>query len=62
MKTREEAVVFVQNQFGDDATRLNKNSRLHYGKQELKALLDFIYQAEPDSPEQELIMDTSREN
>ena len=50
MKQREEAARFVERQlFGDADTKRDKNRRHHYGVQELRDLMDFIYGGEPEA-------------
>lgn len=67
MKTREEAVAFIRSQFdapvdaGPDrtnltATRRPKGYAWHYGRQELRELLDFIYESPPNGPGQEVAL------
>lgn len=55
MKTREEAARFVEAQFdwtSDYECKLEKGGCHHYGKQEVRELMDFIYGGEPASDEQ----------
>lgn len=50
MKTREEAVTFIHTQFDHGQgtiTGRTKPSTHHYGLQELRELMDFIYEQEP---------------
>lgn len=57
MKAREEAARFVEVQFtfrGDGATKREKGSQHHYGKQEIRDLLDFIYGGTPATKADEL--------
>ena len=60
MKTREEVARFVERQLDDDEPHQPKGSaqmvkfgteRHHYGAQELRALMDFIYGGEPSDAE-----------
>lgn len=52
MKTREEAARFIEKQLGTrHICKFNKGSQCHYGLQELRELMDFIY--ESDKPEKE---------
>lgn len=54
MKTRQEAAAFIQRQLDetDLITILGrpKPTAYHYGKQELRDLLDFIYEGPPTRP------------
>ena len=56
MKTREETARFVEQQFeaygGPYKCPLNKARQWHYGKQDVRALLDFIYGGSPTSDDQ----------
>lgn len=57
LKTREEVARFVEHQFDDYGSygcKLNKARRHHYGKQEVRELMDFIYGGEPLSAEQQI--------
>lgn len=58
MKTREEVAQFVNEQFkGYGSTYhcpFEKDRNWHYGKQDVRALLDFIYGGPPESKEQEV--------
>jgi len=57
MVSREEAVSLIKDQL-DNETDTYKNSSSkcawHYGKQELRELLDLIYGGEPENEHQEL--------
>lgn len=54
VKGRKEAARFVEAQLDGsrDCTR-NKN-RYHYGRQDLRDLLDFIYRGPPETPDEEI--------
>lgn len=58
MKTREEVARFVEDQFEVYGSTyncpLNKGYQWHYGKQDVRALVDFIYGGPPASKEQEI--------
>lgn len=55
MRTREEAVKFVTKQFDDvNPTERNKGGQVHYGLQELRDLMDFLYEQEPQSEAEQL--------
>lgn len=57
MKTREETARYVEHQFdaySDYECPLAKPHCHHYGKQDVRALLDFIYEGPPDSKPQEV--------
>lgn len=58
MKSREETARFVETQFepygGGYECPLNKPYTWHYGKQDVRALLDFIYGGEPITNEQKV--------
>jgi len=50
MKTREEVARFIENQLSSDEyddTLREKNGCRHYGYQDLRTLMDFIYEGEP---------------
>jgi hypothetical protein len=53
MKTRTEVVTFINNQLNRHDDPLDKGGKFHYGRQELRELLDFLY-GQPQSPEEEL--------
>lgn len=57
MKTREEVARHIENwlKHGDVSTEREKAGKYHIGWQELRDLLDFIYEGPPDNNEQELI-------
>jgi hypothetical protein len=55
MKTREEVARFVEKQMGSNyICSRNKNYADHYGLQELRELMDFIYGEEPQNEEQKI--------
>lgn len=61
MKTRSEAARFIENQFeemewphNETASGRQKAGSWHYGVQELRDLMDFIYESEPTSKEEEI--------
>ena len=55
MKTREEVARFVEKQMGGRyICSRNKNYAHHYGLQELRELMDFIYGEEPQNEEQKI--------
>ena len=58
MKTRSEVVQFIQNQMLESETQCTRDkSGWHYGRQELRELLDFIYEGEPLNESEQLIND-----
>lgn len=55
MMTREEAARFAERQFADAYDcPLEKGRQWHYGKQDVRALLDFIYGGPPENEAQQL--------
>ena len=60
MKTREEVARFVEHQFNSDcACKLNKGSEpafssWHYGRQDVRELLDFIFEGEPTTDQEKI--------
>lgn len=59
MKSREEAVALIGRQFDinkGDGSDLEKGGCVHYGLQELRELMDFIYDERPSKSEEELIV------
>jgi hypothetical protein len=57
MRSREEVARYVENQFdayGGYICPLEKADCWHYGKQEVRDLLDYIYGGPPQSREQEV--------
>lgn len=64
MKNRKEVAKFIETQFNHDSKRETSREKgyyFHYGKQELRELLDFVYGKEPENKEQELNFTTRRE-
>lgn len=54
-KPREEVVSFIKEQFiGNEEVEKRKYNAVHYGKVELRDLLDFIYDEEPTKPSEKL--------
>ena len=52
MKTLEEAARFIEAQLKHDwVSKLEKGHQFHYGKQELRELMDFIYEGPPEEHE-----------
>lgn len=52
MKTREESARFIEAQLKYDwVPKLEKGIQFHYGKQELRELMDFIYGGPPEERE-----------
>ena len=47
MKTRAEAIVLIMKQLDNDTPASTNKNYYHYGKQELKELMDFIYEGTP---------------
>lgn len=47
MRTREEAARFVEQQFGDYICPRQKPFHFHIGMQEIRELMDFIYEGPP---------------
>ena len=58
MKTRKESVKFIKKQFGTDKyfpeCSREKGEHFHYGKQELRELMDFIFIGPPKSKDEEI--------
>lgn len=55
MRSREEAVSFARQQLvAEIETGRSKPNTHHYGLQELRDLMDFIYGGPPEAPAQEL--------
>ena len=59
MKTRADAVAFIEKQFDFDdykgtVTGRPKGNQHHYGKQELRELMDFIYGGVPSGKSEEI--------
>ena len=57
MKTREEAVKLIEDQIEDRKCSRGKGA-VHYGKQELRELMDFIYGGEPENDDQKIKTET----
>lgn len=53
MKTRKEAVALINKQF--DEEKLKESGCWHYGRVELRALLDLIYEGEPTSDDEKIM-------
>lgn len=55
MKSRSEAVALIEKQLRatHEPTR-EKGRKYHYGRQELRELLDFIYDSKPRSEDEEI--------
>ena len=59
MKTREEVARFVENQFDNFGTYncpRDKGHAYHYGRQDVKVLLDFIYEGPPITEDEKIKM------
>lgn len=56
MRTREEVARFIEAQMDDDSAAIcvAKDSRVHYGLVELRWLMDFLYDGEPQTDEEKL--------
>jgi len=56
MRNREDVSTFIDSQMLDSSDDLyrSKECRIRYGKQELKELMDFIYEGKPKSVKEEL--------
>lgn len=58
MKTRIEVVEFLLEQLRFDwMCGRPKHGRFHYGVQELRELLDFIYEQEPQTDKEKLVLE-----
>lgn len=58
MKTREEVARFVEYQFDPYSTyecKLNKGGCHHYGKQDVRELLDFIFEGMPTTEVEKVV-------
>ena len=53
MKTRKEIAKFMESQFDDTAPKIPK-SAWHYGKCELRQLMDFIFDGPPTRKEEDV--------
>ena len=59
MKKRSEVVSFVREQLESDVPcERDKHDKSHYGYQELRVLLDFIYEGEPSTEDENLVRDS----
>lgn len=55
MKTRKETVEFIIKQFEDERDGIvEKPNTFHYGFVELRQLMDFIFEKEPENEEENL--------
>jgi hypothetical protein len=54
MKTREEIARFVEKQFLWSHNCSLSKTAIHYGRQEVRELMDFIYGEEPQNEEQKI--------
>lgn len=57
MKSRKEIARFVEYQFNDSGVyecKLNKGQHHHYGRQDVRELLDFIFDREPKTEEEKV--------
>lgn len=57
MKTRKEVAAFINKDLGVDKNRAimkEKGGRWHYGKVELRNLMDFIYSGTPKGKDEEI--------
>ena len=54
LKTREEVAAFINDQFRDKYVCSREKGGWHYGKQDLRVLMDFLYDGEPLSDEQKI--------
>ena len=58
-RTRKEAAEFIRKQFEENQkTDREKAGKVHYGKQELRQLLDYIYVTAPKTKEEKLNFET----
>jgi len=55
MKDRAETVGFIHDQFNAEDSPEEKDGKWHYGYVELRALMDFIYEDEPNCENELLI-------
>ena len=59
MKNREETARFVENQFDNFGTYKcprDKQYAYHYGRQDVKVLLDFLYEGKPNTEDEKIKM------
>ena len=54
MKGRAEVARFMEHQFSRKEWPLDKGSFTHYGRQELRELLDYIYDGKPSCEEEKV--------
>jgi len=54
MKTREEVARFVEKQFLGKYNCTRRKNAHHYGRQEVRELMDFIWGEEPQNEEQKI--------
>lgn len=52
MKTREEAARYAERLMKKDGVPFEKKAAWHFGRVELRMLMDFIYEGEPTKPEE----------
>ena len=51
---RIDAVKFINNQFDDMSEKIDKTGYWHYGREELRDLMDFIYEGRPKREEEKI--------
>lgn len=55
MKTRAEVAAFINDQLSRDIPEKGSTkTHHHYGREELRVLLDYIYQSEPQSDDEKI--------
>ena len=54
MKARIQAVEFIVKQLTYETEASSNKSQHHYGREELKELLDFIYEGKPETEEEKI--------
>ena len=54
MKSREEVANFLNSGACTKKGDLRKPSAWHFGKQDMRVLMDFIYEGKPEKPEEEI--------
>ena len=54
LKTREEVAAFINDQFSKAYVCSREKGAWHYGRQDLRVLMDFLYDGEPLSDEQKI--------
>jgi hypothetical protein len=57
LKTREEVARFVERQLGIETCGREKGDKYHYGLQELRELMDFVYGGPPENEGQALYVE-----